>query len=65
MALSKSICGRKRESEIWEWCSYEEGLNRTTCLVVNEKTGLECRAIFSGKNPSNLKKHFELDILHA
>src|SRR6218665_3174593 len=38
MSLTKLLSGRKRSSVWWEFFSYDEGCEKSTCLVVNDAT---------------------------
>jgi len=58
MSLSKSFVGRKRECGVWDFFHYNESANTSVCNVMNDK-GIECKQVFSGKNPTNLKKHVQ------
>lgn len=54
MSLSRLCAGRKRDSEVWKFFSYNEKTDKTTCLVIlgNSKP---CGTTLSGKNTTNLK----------
>jgi len=41
MSLTKLLSGRKRGSIWWEFFSYDEGCEKSTCLVVNDATVCE------------------------
>jgi len=41
MSLTKLLSGRKRGSVWWEFFSYDEGCEKSTCLVVNDATVCE------------------------
>jgi hypothetical protein len=59
MSLSKSLAGRKRDSSLWDFFSYDSLGLKSTCLVVDEKTNVSCGTQFKGKNTSNFASHLK------
>ena len=60
MSLSKLLSGRKRGSVWWEFFLYDEGCNRSTCLVVmDETTKTACWTKVAGKKKSNSAAHLK------
>ena len=59
MSLCKSLSGRKKDCTVWEFFKYSLSKEKSVCCVVNEKTGENCNAEISGKNPTNLKRHLQ------
>lgn len=59
MSLTKSMCGRKRECGVWAYFEFLANKNESQCKVRDVKTGTECKQVFKGKNPTNLKKHLQ------
>jgi hypothetical protein len=53
MSLAKLLAGRKRDSLMWDYFTYDEASGKSTCRVSvgNDKT---CASLFTGKNTSNL-----------
>ena len=49
MSLTKLLSGRKRGSIWWEFFSYDEGCEKTTCLVVDlsDATKVACGTKFA------------------
>jgi hypothetical protein len=54
MSLCKSLSGRKKDCSLGILSK-----EKSVCCVVNEKTGENCNAEISGKNPTNLKRHLQ------
>ena len=54
MSLTKLLSGRKRVSVWWEFFFYDEGCEKSTCLVVNlnDVTKVACGTKIAGKNTS-------------
>jgi hypothetical protein len=48
MSLIKLLSGRKRESVVWEYFSYEQDNDKSRCTVLNEKGEL-CNVRIAGK----------------
>lgn len=59
MSLSKSLAGRKRDSALWDFFSYDAHDSKSSCLVVDEKTKVACGTQFKGKNTSNFAAHLK------
>lgn len=59
MSLVKLLSGRKRDSLLWEFFTYDAGSDKSSCMVVDEKTKLQCGAKITGKNTSNLGTHLK------
>lgn len=57
MSLVKLLSGRKRDSVVWEYFSFEEATQKSLCLVMNLTSDKPCGTILSGKNSSNLVAH--------
>lgn len=57
MSLSRLMAGRKRDSPVWEYFTYDEQSGKSKCVVCDEKAGNECGVLFAGKNSSNLITH--------
>jgi hypothetical protein len=53
------MCGRKRECGVWAYFDFVANKNVSQCKVRDLKTGAECKQVFKGKNPTNLKKHLQ------
>jgi len=59
MSLTKFLSGRKRGSVWWEFFYYDEGCEKSTCLVVNDATKVACGTKIAGKNTSNFAAHLK------
>ena len=59
MSLVKLLSGRKRDSLLWDFFTYDAGCDKSSCMVVDDKTKLECGAKITGKNTSNLGSHLK------
>ena len=59
MSLSKSLSGRKRDSVFWEFFSYDEDSDKSTCQVTDETTKVACGTQITGKNTSNFAAHLK------
>ena len=59
MSLVKLLAGRKRDSLLWDFFTYDAGCDKSSCMVVDDKTKLECGAKITGKNTSNLGSHLK------
>jgi hypothetical protein len=46
--------GRKKESSVWRYFSYDDASDRSSCQV-KMKDDKECGVKLAGKNPTNLK----------
>ena len=57
MSLSKLLSGRKRDSVWWEFFSYDDSCDKSTCLVADDTTKAVCGAKIAGKNTSNFAAH--------
>lgn len=59
VTLSKLCAGRKRESEVWNYFSYDAIKNKSVCLAklsnASENIIKKCGFHLAGKNPTNLK----------
>lgn len=53
----KMFSGRKRDSPVWVYFEYKPDINKSKCLVLDEKTNKQCGKLTAGKNPTNLKAH--------
>lgn len=55
--------GRKKESAVWKWFEYNEGTDKSACLVQTDGKG--CDVKLAGKNSTNLKvtSHFKCCLL--
>jgi hypothetical protein len=49
--------GRKKESNVLRYYTYNDVTDRSSCKVVNVKSGKQCTVQLSGKNATNLKTH--------
>jgi hypothetical protein len=56
MSLSKSLAGRKQESDIWDYFEYHKDADKSKCIVVLKSDKI-CGAMLAKKNPTNLKTH--------
>jgi len=58
MSLCKLLAGRKRDSFVWDYFTYDEASGKSTCRVSvgDDKT---CGTLFTGKNTSNLVAHIQ------
>jgi hypothetical protein len=58
-SLSKLCAGRKRESGVWKYFTYDAVNNKSVCMVKStQKEGFvasNCGLRLAGKNPTNLK----------
>ena len=51
MSLSKLMAGRKRDSAVWDHCSYYDKMDKSRCLVqLGNESRKQCDAVFAGKN---------------
>jgi len=50
------LSGRKKESTVWDYFTYNALTNKNVCKVLNDK-GDACGCEISGKKTSNLKTH--------
>jgi len=55
---AKSLCGRKKQSGVWDYFEYIASKCATRCNVENDKAE-QCGVLLAGKNPTNLKRHLE------
>jgi len=65
MSLSKLFSGRKRDSVWWEFFSYDDSCDKSTCLVADETTKAVCGTQIAGKNTSNFAAHIKRFHKHA
>ena len=56
-SMSQLMAGRKRESCVWEYFEYSADVDKSRCLVVDNKTGKQCGIQLAGKNTSNGINH--------
>lgn len=54
MSLAKSLAGRKRENQIWNFFKYNDSNNKSVCQA-KTPDGKACELQLAGKNPTNLK----------
>jgi hypothetical protein len=54
MSLAKSLAGRKRENQIWNFFKYNDSNNKSVCQA-KKPDGKACELQLAGKNPTNLK----------
>lgn len=59
MSLVKLLAGRKRDSLLWDFFTYDAGCDKSSCMVVDDKNKLACGAKITGKNTSNLESHLK------
>lgn len=51
------LAGRKRDSPVWNFFSYDDSTGKSTCLVVEGDGSDACGVKLAGKNSSNLVAH--------
>lgn len=52
------MAGRKRDSAVWDYFSYDDKMDKSRCLVqLGNESRKQCDAVFAGKNTSNLIAH--------
>jgi hypothetical protein len=58
MSLAKSLAGRKRDSFVWDYYTFDEATGKSKCEVIvgDDRT---CGNLFTGKNTSNLVAHLQ------
>jgi len=54
--MIKNGCGRRQESQVWQYFKYDAVGNQTKCTVIDD-SGEACKVVLIGKNPSNMKAH--------
>jgi len=59
LSLSKLLAGRKRDSAVWEFFTYDQTTGKSTCNVVENKAKTSCNIKLAGKNSSNLVAHLK------
>jgi len=59
MRLSKSLSGRKRGSVWWEFFLYDDGCDKSTCLVVDETNKVASGAKVANQKHKQLCGSFE------
>ena len=59
MNSAPSLAGRKRESSVWRYFTYDCSKDSSRCNIVDAKTKSTCVQVITGKNPTNLKKHVQ------
>lgn len=59
MSSVPSLAGRKRESDVWRYFTYDRSKNSSSCTISDAVTKSTCVQVISGKNPTNLKKHVQ------
>ena len=50
LSLSKLLAGRKRDSAVWEFFTYDQTTGKSTCNVVENKAKTSCNIKLAGKN---------------
>lgn len=56
--LVQLLSGRKKESSVWDYFSYDSTANKSRCTVPND-IGEPCGFLMAGKKTSNLKLHIK------
>jgi hypothetical protein len=63
MSLAKSLAGRKSDSFVWDYYTFDEATGKSKCQVIvsDDRT---CGNLFTGKNTSNLVAHLQRSHKH-
>jgi hypothetical protein len=56
-SLSRLQAGRKKESRVWDYFSYQPEAGKSKCVVVVPKGDKECGVILAGKNSTHMLAH--------
>jgi hypothetical protein len=57
MSCRKITSGRKKDSSVWQYFTYDAVPNKSKCLV--ESDGTKCNRRIAGKNSTNLMNHLK------
>lgn len=57
MCYMRINSGRKKESSVWRYFTYDDVTDKSKCKVESVKSGKQCTVQLSGKNATNLKTH--------